>query len=133
MKMFINSGVFCSYHLTRFSYHVDEMGGDGDDTVQSSVTYSLASATFVHGDFENLVLTGSANINATGDEIGNALTGNAGNNVLDGGPGNDTLAGGSGNDTYVVDSASDAITEADGGGTDLVQVKGAGLRDALAG
>lgn len=33
----------------------------------------------------------------------------------------DTLIGGTGNDTYVVDTTTDTITEAAGGGTDTVQ------------
>ncbi|MGI4850199.1 MAG: calcium-binding protein [Janthinobacterium lividum] len=41
------------------------------------------------------------NINASGNDLDNLLTGNRGNNVLAGGRGNDTLAGGGGNDTYV--------------------------------
>ena len=38
---------------------VDETGGDGTDTVQSSVTFSLSDAVRAIGDIENLTLTGS--------------------------------------------------------------------------
>jgi len=77
----------------------DALGGT--DTVLASVSYSLAPGTFGNKGFgiENLTLTGSANINATGNAKNNVLIGNSGNNILDGGAGNDTINGSNGNDT----------------------------------
>ena len=49
------------------------------DIVQSSVNYTLGA------NLEQLVLTGTGNINGTGNNLVNTLTGNAGNNILDGG------------------------------------------------
>ena len=99
---------------------VQELVGEGTDTVQSSVTYALP--TGASGQVENLVLTGVANINGTGnDDLANILTGNTGNNVLDGRQGADTMAGGLGDDTYVVDNAGDVVNESAGQGSDAVQ------------
>ena len=59
----------------------------------------VASATRCGANVENLTLTGSGDINGTGNALDNVITGNAGNNMLDGGGGNDTLVGGAGTDT----------------------------------
>jgi Ca2+-binding RTX toxin-like protein len=95
---------------------VTELAGEGIDTVQSSITYTLGT------DVENLTLTGTSAINGTGNTLdniligntgSNILTGGAGNDILFGGLGNDTLVGGAGNDIFVFDSVLNATTNKD--------------------
>jgi len=94
--------------------HVVEQSGGGLDQVQASISFTLGD------EVENLTLTGTAAINATGNYKANALVGNGAANVLDGGYGADTMTGGSGSDTYVVDHGGDRVIEQVGGGLDLV-------------
>ena len=94
---------------------VQEEVGAGTDLVQSSISYSLSA------EVENLQLTGGQDINGTGNELANRITGNGGDNWIDGGTAADTMAGGAGDDTYIVDNAGDVVTEAANAGTDQVQ------------
>ena len=96
---------------------ITEVAAAGTDTVQTALTYSIASLA----NLENITLTGTSAVNATGNASVNTLTGNSGNNTLNGGLGNDSLIGGAGNDTYVVDNTRDVATEGLNAGTDAVQ------------
>ncbi|WP_052003231.1 peroxidase family protein [Microvirga sp. BSC39] len=89
---------------------VHESRNQGFDTIKASVSYSLAGT-----HVEKLVLTGSANLNATGNSLNNSLIGNSGNNVLEGGGGRDTLKGMAGNDKLYGGSGNDKL---EGGGGD---------------
>jgi Ca2+-binding RTX toxin-like protein len=109
------------------TYVVDNAGDvttdtGGVDTVQSSVTVTL------HASIDNLILTGAAAVNGTGNGLWNVMTGNSAANTLDGGIGNDilsgglgadTLIGGAGHDTYHVDNVGDQVIDT-GGGNDHV-------------
>jgi Ca2+-binding RTX toxin-like protein len=88
---------------------VIESGSSGYDTIYTSVTYTLPA------NVEALIFTGSADINATGNDGGNVLAGNAGRNVL---------TGGGGDDLYGVDGNGDTVVEAVGGGYDEVYSSG---------
>jgi hypothetical protein len=60
---------------------VSELANQGTDTIESSISHTLGA------NVENLVLTGTADINGTGNALDNVLTGNTGANRLDGGAG----------------------------------------------
>jgi Ca2+-binding RTX toxin-like protein len=124
-----------TYIVDNTSDFLWESSGNGTDLVQSSVTFTLGN------NLENMTLTGSADINGTGNSLNNTLTGNSGANVLSGGGGADTLAGGtgsdslgggSGDDTYVfnlgdgVDTVTDTATGGEGNSVSF----GAGLTAA---
>lgn len=83
---------------------VVEQTTQGLDRVQSDVTWTLGT------NLEVLTLTGTANINGTGNTLGNILTGNSGANVL---------TGGAGNDLYVI-GTGDTVVEGSAAGTDTV-------------
>jgi VCBS repeat-containing protein len=98
---------------------IEEAGtGSGTDIVKAAISWTLGA------NLETLTLTGSADIDGTGNELANILNGNAGHNRLDGGAGSDRLTGGAGNDTYVLDSRTDTVVEALDGGIDGVEYSG---------
>lgn len=96
---------------------VQEAEDGGIDRIVSSVDVSLGSWV------EHATLTGSADIDATGNDGANSLTGNAGDNGLDGREGDDVMTGGAGDDTYEVDSLKDRTVEKAGQGLDTVRTE----------
>jgi Ca2+-binding RTX toxin-like protein len=102
---------------------VSENVNEGTDTVNASITFSLAALANV----ENLTLTGSANINGTGNSGVNTITGNSGNNTLDGRGGNDTLDGGLGDDTLIGNGGIDTASYLSHDGVGLINFIDLGL------
>ena len=110
------------------TYIIDSIGDivvetvtGGVDTIQVSFAFSLTSVSNV----ENLTLTGSGNINGTGNGGANTLIGNVGNNTLDGGAGDDTLIGGGGTDT-LIGGLGDDVFVIGASGTTIVEYVGEG-------
>ena len=91
---------------------VRETGGEGNDTVQSSVSYTLTAGS----DVETLRTTndaGTAAIDLTGNANGNVVIGNNGNNTVNGGNGNDELTGRGGQDGFLFDTPLNGASNVD--------------------
>jgi hypothetical protein len=86
---------------------------NGQPVIESSTADVVVGA----GTADNVLLTGNANINATGDAHANILVGNDGNNQLHGGDGNDLILSGDGNDMIML-----------GAGDDTVYINGSGTK-----
>jgi Ca2+-binding RTX toxin-like protein len=83
---------------------VTELAKEGTDMVKASISYALTA------NVENLLLTGTGNLNGTGNELANMITGNDGANTLSGLAGKDTILGGGGNDTIIGGAGLDTMT-----------------------
>ncbi|MCB8821687.1 calcium-binding protein [Microvirga rosea] len=122
---------------------ITEATDEGRDTIK--ITDVFAPNTYTLKDnFENLLVTGTRDFDASGNALNNQMTGNGGANTFKGDEGNDTLDGGGGgdrleggkgedmliggtgadvmiggadNDLYFVDSKDDVVTEDANGGT----------------
>ena len=105
------------------SYQVDDIGdvvieaaGEGLDSVQSEITFTLPD------NVENLTLISTVQpyggridqgIEGYGNGLDNRISGNSANNILGGSAGNDTLYGGSGADRFFFNTALNALTNVD--------------------
>jgi Ca2+-binding RTX toxin-like protein len=88
---------------------VTESGSSGNDTVETSVDFSLPT------HFEKLVITGTAGRTVRGNSGDNNITGNSGANTINGGSGNDAIDAGAGNDLVYGHTGNDSLK----GGTGL--------------
>jgi hypothetical protein len=80
------------------------------ETVRSAVSCTLAA------NVENLLLTGTANINGTGNALANILAAIGRQHPRRQGPAADIRWRRLGNDTYIIDNVGDVGTELAGGG-----------------
>ena len=94
-----------TYHVDNTKDKVVEGKDEGNDTVITSIDYSLPE------NVENITLSGKSGLKGTGNDLGNTLRGSSGK---------DTLSGGNGDDTYHVDSTKDKIVERKIEGMDTV-------------
>jgi Ca2+-binding RTX toxin-like protein len=101
-----------TYYVDNAGETIIEYGGQGIDTVRTSVTYTLTAGT----DVETLRTTndaGTAAINLTGNANGNEVRGNNGNNIVNGGDGRDFLTGLGGQDAFLFNTALNSATNID--------------------
>jgi trimeric autotransporter adhesin len=106
-----------AYYVDNTGDTVTEDANEGDDTVYSSVSFTLGA------NVEDLGLQGTGIIDGTGNALDNIIAGNGSDNeirgldgedLLKGGGGADTLRGGNQNDEMYGDSGDDVL-RGDGG------------------
>ena len=101
---------------------VDAVGEGTADRVFASVSYALAAGAEIE-TLSTTLQTGTAAIDLTGNEFGQAVVGNNGSNRLDGMGGDDSVHGHGGDDTLVGGAGADLL---DGGiGFDTADYSGA--------
>jgi len=117
-----------TYIVDNIADIVKESANAGTDTVKSSVSFTLAT------NVENLILTGIAALDGTGNSSKNTLTGNvaanklsgnSGDDTLDGNTGVDSLYGGTGNDLLKIKDFNGDVIDGGVGSKDILQISGA--------
>lgn len=106
----LNGGSGDDTYVVHEGETVRESSKQGNDTVKTSTSYTLGS------NLEKLILTGTANLNGTGNTLANTITGNAAANALTGGAGADKLVSGGGDDKLYGGAGIDSLYG--GGGKD---------------
>ncbi|HEX8989652.1 MAG TPA: calcium-binding protein, partial [Rhodocyclaceae bacterium] len=96
-----------TYFVNSADQVVVEQAGQGNNTIVSSVSYVLPD------NVQNLTLTGTQNLTATGNGLANVIVSNSGV---------DTLIGGAANATFVVNNAADVVRAQAGANTVISSV-----------
>ncbi len=116
-----------TYFIDSRNDEIQEQAGEGIDTIFSPIGFDLSIAA---PHVERLILTGSADVDVTGNAYDNWIAGNSGNNKLyENGGGNDTLGGGAGNDLLIGSWGNDSLA----GGTGADTLAGEFGDDTIAG
>jgi Ca2+-binding RTX toxin-like protein len=92
------------YFISKSGTKIEDFGASFNDSVFSSASYKLV------GGLDHLELTGTRDVNATGNIGSNILDGNDGDNRISGMEGDDAINGGRGDDTLTGGSGRDAFT-----------------------
>ena len=92
-----------TYFVDALGDVVEENAAGGTEKVNSAVSFVLTE------NLENLSLTGSGQIDGTGNDLANVISGNSAANVIIGGLGADVLSGGGGRDLFIYASAADSV------------------------
>ena len=123
------------YHVNHAGDSVTELAFQGNDTIITSVNYTLAEGNSI----ENLVVANGLNGTIlTGNSADNVLKGGTGNDILKGAGGNDRIVGNGGNDTLHGEAGTDRLSGGDGndflyGGTEDDRLEGDAGNDYLDG
>jgi serralysin len=99
------------YYVDNAGDTVSESAGAGNDTVKSTISWTLGA------NFEQLTLSGSGLINGTGNSLDNIVRGNNAANTLDGGAGTDTIFGNGGDDFLIGGAGKDTMVGGSGNDT----------------
>lgn len=106
-----------------FATYIFDNVGDRVEAGQGRIVSSVSVDLLQQAAVTTATLTGSDNLNLSGSQLADLLTGNDGNNRLEGRGGDDSLLGGLGNDLYVVGGGDghDILTDA-GGDADVLSL-----------
>lgn len=100
------------YYVDSINDRIIEAANGGDDTVRTSVSFSLAAEAQVEA-LTTLSSAGLTNLRLIGNNFNQRIIGNAGANIIDGRGGADIMQGGLGADSYYVDNVNDRVIEPD--------------------
>lgn len=97
-----------TYIVNNSGDRVFESANSGNDTIRSSVSYTLSA------NVETLDLTGTGNTSAVGNALDNTIAGNSGDNRIVGAAGADRLYGEGGADTFQYRALGDSTVSSSG-------------------